>query len=871
MNVEENQSIQNPLPKPKWRKILRVSLISLGITVGVVLLAAVLVPILFEDQIKGLFIKELNKSLATEVTLSEDDIHLSLLKNFPDATVVFNNVGIRESFTASKKNFLEAEEISLVFNVWDIFKGNYDIEHIKVKNGFCKLITDKKGNINYKFWKDSSGESASDFSINLQQVDCENVDFQYLDYKYQQNVEMLIHDCGFTGNFSSDNYLMELDGNVLSKRIKIGGTAYLVNKEAHINTGINVNVPDDNYAFEAGKITIDKNTFLIDGNINLKDEDYYDLAINGDKISMEGLMLLLPGSIANNLSKYKSRGKIDFATTIKGNYTSTKTPQITITFDVNGASIEHEKFGGKLSNMQFSGKYSNGEKHNAASSYISILNFKAEQNNLPVTLSLNYKNFSNPNIDLLLDGSFPASLIIPLAMSNASDVEGTIGLNDINIKGNIKTLSSQLNTNKPTGTITFNDVSFVVNDNKISIPTGKATVINNEVNLNGLNIDFAGSDLKVDLTINNWIENVFPAEYKPALNINGDIRSDKINLNTLIAIFDTEETTDKAAPAKSDVAATNTEASSSYNFSGVLNLSCGVFNYDKVTFNNITAAIKLTPGFIVVNDLQGNAMSGKFNIDVTFRELPAGDIIMQTSGVLENIDVAQMFDQFENFDQSTLTSKNIKGRITANLYEMNIRWDKNFVLDEQSIYTLCDMKIENGELIDYKPLESLSGFVKISELRHIKFSTLENKIEIKDRVITLPVMQIQSSALDMYISGKHTFDDVIDYQFKLSLADMMVRKFLGGNKQKDNYEEDTEGGVNVFISMTGTVNDPIIKYNKKEAKQKLQDSGLEQQRFIDIFKKDPEEDMFKTNTQPEKQETKSEDEIEFIEFEDEEQ
>ncbi|MBK7816437.1 MAG: hypothetical protein IPJ60_02115 [Sphingobacteriaceae bacterium] len=80
-------------------------------------------------------------------------------------------------------------------------------------------------------------------------------------------------------------------------------------------------------------------------------------------------MLLLPGSIANNLSKYKSRGKIDFATTIKGNYTSTKTPQITITFDVNGASIEHEKFGGKLSNMQFSGKYSNGEKHNAASSY----------------------------------------------------------------------------------------------------------------------------------------------------------------------------------------------------------------------------------------------------------------------------------------------------------------------------------------------------------------------------------------------------------------------------------------------------------------------------------------------------------------------
>nr|MBP9880354.1 hypothetical protein [Chitinophagales bacterium] len=238
-------------------------------------------------------------------------------------------------------------------------------------------------------------------------------------------------------------------------------------------------------------------------------------------------------------------------------------------------------------------------------------------------------------------------------------------------------------------------------------------------------------------------------------------------------------------------------------------------------------------------------------------------------GTLTNIDVAQLFEQFDNFDQTTLTEKNIKGRISANLYEMNIRWDKDFKLDEQSIYTLCDMKIENGELIDYKPLESLSGFVKMKELRHIKFSTLENKIEIKDRVIILPVMQIKSSALDMSISGKHTFDDAIDYQFKMSLADMMVRKFLGGNKQQDNYEEDAEGGVNVYISMTGTVNDPIIEYNKREAKQKLKESGLEEQRFIDIFKRDPEEEMFKTNTVPEKQTTTSPDEIEFIEYEDE--
>ena len=870
VNVNETLINQPIAPKPKWRKILRISLISLGISLSVVLLAAILVPLLFEKQIKNLFISELNKSLATAVTINQDDIHLSLLKNFPNASVVFNNMGIKESFAKSNKHFLEAEEISLVFNVWDIFRGNYNIKHIKVKNGFCHLITDKKGNVNYKFWKDAEGESEANFSINLEEVDCENIDFQYLDYKYQQHIELLVHNCSLNGNFSSNQYTLAVIGDVLSKRIKIGNTAYLINKESHVDTKINVDVPNENYAFEDGEITIDNNTFIMNGNIALLGEDYYDLAITGDKISLEGLMLLLPGNISNNLSKYQSKGKIDFSTTIKGIYTSAKTPAITIAFNVQNGSIQHEQFGGKLDNMNFSGKYSNGEKHSAATSFITVNNFSATQNNLPVTLELDYKNFINPYIDLHLDGTFPASLIIPMAMNNAEDVQGVISLNNIDIKGNIKNLSTEFSTAQPAGTISLQDVAFVINNQTVSIPSGVAKVLNNEVTLNGLAINIAGSDLNANIVINNWIQQVFPSEFKPALNINGSIRAENINLSELIAVFESEPNDAVNKKVNPEVPTAPASASGNYNFSGNIDLVCNNFSYDKVLFSNITAAIKLTPGLIIVNDLQGGAMAGKFNVDATFREMPNGDVVLQTSGMLEKIEVAQLFEQFGNFGQTTLTATNLKGRISANIYEMNIRFDKDFILDESYLYILCDMKIENGELIDYKPLESLSSFVKISDLRHIKFSTLENKIEIKNRLVILPAMQIKSTAVDMYISGTHSFDDEIDYQFKLSMADVMVRKFLGGNKQKDNYEEDTEGGVNVYISMTGTVNEPIIKYNKKEAKQKLQDSGMEENRFLDIFKPDPSEEMFKQNDkQSKKQPVKTDDAIEFIEFEEE--
>ncbi|MBK7038240.1 MAG: hypothetical protein IPH42_18415 [Bacteroidetes bacterium] len=129
---------------------------------------AVLIPLLFEKRIKEIFIKELNKSLATEITIKQEDINLSLLKNFPEASVVFNNIGIRESVPNSKKNFLEAKEMSLLFNVMNILRGNYNIKNIIVTDGYCHLITDKKGDINYKFWKDSEDTSSEDFSVNLE-------------------------------------------------------------------------------------------------------------------------------------------------------------------------------------------------------------------------------------------------------------------------------------------------------------------------------------------------------------------------------------------------------------------------------------------------------------------------------------------------------------------------------------------------------------------------------------------------------------------------------------------------------------------------------------------------------------------------------
>ena len=109
------------------------------------------------------------------------------------------------------------------------------------------------------------------------------------------------------------------------------------------------------------------------------------------------------------------------------------------------------------------------------------------------------------------------------------------------------------------------------------------------------------------------------------------------------------------------------------------------------------------------------------------------------------------------------------------------------------------MIIEKGELIQFKPLESLSDYVNLEDLKEVKFSTLENTIKIDNKVIDIPTMEIKSSALSLFISGKHTFEQEIDYDIELSLSELMATKFRKKNTQINKTEfGEIEENVKIF-------------------------------------------------------------------------
>jgi hypothetical protein len=195
-----------------------------------------------------------------------------------------------------------------------------------------------------------------------------------------------------------------------------------------------------------------------------------------------------------------------------------------------------------------------------------------------------------------------------------------------------------------------------------------------------------------------------------------------------------------------------------------------------------------------------------------------GDFVVSSSTQFTQVDIDELFKQCNNFGQQEMTHQNIKGKLQGNI-ELAGVWDSKLACDLNKLSALCNLTVKQGEINNYKPLEGLSKYVKVEDLRNLKFSDLSNQIQIRKGVMTIPEMLVSNNALNLTISGTHTFGNYLDYHFKIRLNDLLAKKFKQRNT--DFEEEQLVEGANLFISMKGPIDKLVFTYDKKQARNQV--------------------------------------------------
>ncbi len=258
----------------------------------------------------------------------------------------------------------------------------------------------------------------------------------------------------------------------------------------------------------------------------------------------------------------------------------------------------------------------------------------------------------------------------------------------------------------------------------------------------------------------------------------------------------------------------------------------------KMVWEEVRFAADLQEGNLKVERFFGRAFGGNISGSASLNANLEG-FDMQVHAELQNIGMKAMMKGFENFGQNTLVHEQLEGQLSGKL-EVKGMVTPQGALSLSSLYAKADCLLENGRLIRFSPLQSLSAVADEKALNDLRLEKHHQVIEIAHNKLIIPSTQIKTNAFEMLIEGEHGFDSYIDYRVVIPIQDLITKK----RKRSHEFdawlvEAQTRKRPNLHIQIKGSMDAPQIELDKTGLKESLRQEWKEQ------FKKEEKRDSIK--------------------------
>jgi len=797
-----------------------------GISLLCLLFVGVLTGIFYEKEIKQLIITELNKNINTKISVEEFDF--SVIRHFPYASFEMKNVMIDEvSLSESSDTLLYAKRLSLRFRITDIFEKDVNVKKVVITDGIVNIRIDKKGHANYLFWK-KSADTTGDGIIGLEKIGLKNVVLNYDDRKDRQDYSMLAKDADLSGKFSAGEFWLKTNAGLFVNRLIIHDVNYVDHKPVVIQSGLFVNTKDGIYKFDDSRVKIDRVQFSVKGGISNNASDWVlDLAILAGENDIASFEKILPASYTEFIKKYNSRGKFLFSSVIKGSIAGKNVPNVNIDFTVKNGSLSSGD--AEIEKLNFTGSFTNHGKN--MSSCIDIPALTASLSGHKIQAGVRLDNLPDAFLTLNAKTQLNLKEIQPFIQSDTLEsISGDLAMN-VFYAGKIRELTDlsrgKINKIKASGNIDISHVNFKLRNNPLEFKnlSGNFSLSNNDIYVKNFTGKISSSDFQMDGVFRNFISFLLiPGQ--PG-DLQAKVMSKTVDLDELLV-------------NKSEKNSGDTSYILKFNPRLICGLDVNIdnLNFRRFSAKNIRGHVNLDRQVISGKGMQFNAMGGNVTMDAKINASRRDSVKMDYDTKFSNVDITRLFYEMENFDQHTMTDANVKGRVNADVQFVST-WSNDLTLNSKSVRATCSLTVENGELINFSPIQALGKYIHSPDLKHIRFSTLKNNISIANRKIYIPKMDINSSAINISGNGTHDFDNNIDYHLQLLLSDVLGKKVKSNSTEFGEIADDGLGRTKLFLAMKGTVDDPHFAYDRKATGDKLKnDVAQEKQNLKGLLKKE---------------------------------
>lgn len=771
-----------------------------------------------QNRVAAYVIRSLNKNIATKFEFGS--VRLSFLRKFPKASLDLKNVLVHSSPGFNKTAFatintdtlLAARSVLIEFDITDIINGIYNIERIGINEGRLNLFTDPSGLVNYEIISDSSKNTNVNFRLNLDRIVISDLYSTYNNLATKLVIKGCIENGRLKSLISGDNIDFTAAGEMRIYFFKLYD--FIISKDIVADLNINLQRSDKGILFNKSSVVLNNLSFGLIGFISA--DNVLDLSLSGNNIDIAGIKNYFPEKFQEKIAAYNPAGVMNIDSKIKGLLSRTENPGLDINFNLNKGSVSYGNSAPDINDLSFKGFFTNGPGKIPETSSLSISDLKGVLGSSQYSGSLLFSDFDTLNIALELSGKvIPSELKEFFNLKNISSAKGYIDLK-LKMKGILqkkdKYVLWDVFSFNPVADLNFNSFSIGFNNDKVLFKD-----VNNHLHISDTVTadDFAFTFKDHEFLLNGIFMNL-PGwlSGKPFTLIGkADVSCRKLMPELLLSGTHKSNTTS----AKNET----------YNFPGdlILDLNFHIYTFIYKSFEakNIIGTLSYKPRLLNFKTFNLNSLDGGISGNGFIVQNADKSFISKGSFNLEKINVNKAFITFHNFSQSFIKAENLAGTLSGSL-SLLLPMDSMMKPVIKSISAEGKYVLTDGSLINFEPVKELSSFIEVSELENISFERLENDFFIKNNFFYLPQMDVKSTAADLSVNGKHSFDNNYEYHVKILLSEMLSKKI---EKPKPNttefgaVQDDGLGRTSMLLKIENKGEDIKVGYDIKAAGNKI--------------------------------------------------
>jgi hypothetical protein len=746
-----------------------------------------------QDEIKGRIVTVLNGHLNSPVTVN-GPITVSLFENFPSISLSFPNISIQAVNQTVVQNYplLSAEKLSLSFSVLDLLASRYTLEQLTITDAAIDLRFDANGHPNYNIWKTDNSTSSTEANFAINKLVLRRVKLNYINASENQLLSASFTDADFRGDFSQRKFRLLAKASLEGGSLQLEDKQFLKNQQLQVNLSMEVDLDAQTVTFPNSELRLNRERLQLQGFHRWGEPFETDLSFSAERFRAAQLL-----AFYKDEEGFFKELEVDGDLNLQGrwHYTPNK-PELSIT-----ASLREAKLAYKAYDLQYRGNTNIRATYSRQALLdLHFDNLQLNQKGGDLKGKLHYRQRDN-----LLEGEVQGRVDLNVYQKalSAFDISNLSGIAQLNHRFELYP-----GTNKPlliAGTLRLENAAGQYPGYTFSALSGNFTTSAGakpelQMHIERLQLDTVA--LSGQMRIANY-----PALYDQnagQMQLSGQLKADRWRWAT--------ETT-----AGNSTASASSKPLPISQFD--LQLAVDRFHWYDYTFQSLDVQLTGHTGDMRIQLNNWQLAQGKLSGRLRWQEVSNG-FVLQGALQGKKMDISALFSTFNNFDQAFLTHEHLSGQLDVKSTIL-LRFDKNYNLLPKQMEVVADLDLQQGGLTNFAPLNSLSKFVDAKELQNLRFQRLTNHIEIINGVIDIPQMDINSNATRMSISGSHTLDNAYTYYIQLSLSDLWKKRQKQITFDPNLAEDKPDGGVKLFLVLTGQGDDFNIRYNKLEVRDQL--------------------------------------------------